>query len=565
MGSVRSLKEVDAARSRALTALPASLIVPEAESRLRMAMVDRREVGFEAMKLALAPAGAGEVPVRQALSLVAAPAVALARSPAVVALSPASQSLEEGHFVFNSAAVPASVVAPLVFDKMALKPAPAPKLVPAVKRLLLVRVRESGTTDANADSEASDPLLASDAAGGHPMTLVVSLKHQRLDVYRGADLIESSKVSSGMRGHETMTGVFGILEKRRYHHSNIYSGAPMPWMQRLTRSGTALHGGVVPGYPASHGCIRLPFAFAPRLFKATELGMNVVIAGDDVVPVPIDHPVLPQPLDPGAAAAGSGPEVVTTAGAERARVPDGLRILITRRTDRDRLIGLQTLLASMGYLKPQQFTGRVGRDTIAAIRNFQADMGMHKTGEIGDELISAVYRTAGRDESPAAHMFVRRGFFRIFDVPVRLKDPDLPLGTHLLVGMKAEQEAGGISWLALTLEGDGAASALDRFVIPDQARLKLAALVASGSSFIIGEKSVDTAILPEGDDFMVRAKEVPVEAETAKVSKPAKKVAKQARGKTKQASRATTRKSVRRYYYYYPPQVYVRRGLFMRR
>ena len=71
-----------------------------------------------------------------------------------------------------------------------------------------------------------------------------------------------------MRGYATKAGVFSILEKQRIHHSNIYSGAPMPWMNRITWSGTALHAGVVPGYPASHGCIRLPFSFAPKLFKS---------------------------------------------------------------------------------------------------------------------------------------------------------------------------------------------------------------------------------------------------------------------------------------------------------
>ena len=90
--------------------------------------------------------------------------------------------------------------------------------------------------------------------------------------------------------------MFSILEKRRYHRSNLYSGAPMPWMQRLTRSGTALHAGVVPGYPASHGCVRLPFSFAPKLFEMTAVGGNVVVAGARLVPEPIEHPKLFQPL-----------------------------------------------------------------------------------------------------------------------------------------------------------------------------------------------------------------------------------------------------------------------------
>ena len=135
------------------------------------------------------------------------------------------------------------------------------------------------------------------------MVLVVSLKQQKLDVYRGTTLVTTSQVSTGMPGHATKAGVFSILEKQRFHHSNIYSGAPMPFMNRITWSGTALHAGVVPGYPASHGCIRLPFSFAPKLFQITTVGDNVVVARDRPVPQLIDHPALFQPLPPPAAPA----------------------------------------------------------------------------------------------------------------------------------------------------------------------------------------------------------------------------------------------------------------------
>jgi len=137
-----------------------------------------------------------------------------------------------------------------------------------------------------------------DPANGEPMILVVSLGSQKVDVYRGMTLITSSSVSTGMPAHATKAGVFSILEKQRIHHSNIYSGAPMPWMNRITWSGTALHAGVVPGYPASHGCIRLPFSFAPKLFQITTKGDNVVVARDRLSPQLIEHPALFQPLPP---------------------------------------------------------------------------------------------------------------------------------------------------------------------------------------------------------------------------------------------------------------------------
>jgi hypothetical protein len=135
------------------------------------------------------------------------------------------------------------------------------------------------------------------------MTLIISLRDQMLDVYRGTLLIASSKVSTGMPRYSTKAGVFSILQKRRRHHSNMYSAAPMPWMQRVTWSGTALHGGVVPGYPASHGCIRLPFSFAPKLFQVTGIGDNVVIAANRTMPKLIEHPALFQPLPTATASA----------------------------------------------------------------------------------------------------------------------------------------------------------------------------------------------------------------------------------------------------------------------
>ncbi|HZQ02176.1 MAG TPA: L,D-transpeptidase family protein, partial [Reyranella sp.] len=137
-----------------------------------------------------------------------------------------------------------------------------------------------------------------DIDNGEPLFLVVSTGQQKVDVYRGTTLLTTSQVSTGMPAHPTFLGAFSIIEKQRWHHSNIYSGAPMPWMNRITWSGTALHAGVVPGYPASHGCIRLPYSFAPKLFDITSVGDNVVISRDRPVPALIEHPNLFQPLPP---------------------------------------------------------------------------------------------------------------------------------------------------------------------------------------------------------------------------------------------------------------------------
>lgn len=112
-----------------------------------------------------------------------------------------------------------------------------------------------------------------------PVSIVISIVEQRLYVYRGGVLIGVSAVSTGKPGKETPEGRFPILQKAKWHRSNLYSNAPMPFMQRLTWDGIALHAGYNPGYPASHGCIRLPTSFARRLFEMTSLGAMVTVTG----------------------------------------------------------------------------------------------------------------------------------------------------------------------------------------------------------------------------------------------------------------------------------------------
>ena len=141
---------------------------------------------------------------------------------------------------------------------------------------------------------ASTPAAADDDTA--PLQIVVSINQQSLQVFRGTEVVAQSNVSSGKPGHSTPTGIFSILHKKKFHRSNIYSNAPMPWMQRLTWTGIALHeSGSVPPYPASHGCVRLPAAFARELFGMTDVGGHVMITGDPVTPRPVNHSALPQP------------------------------------------------------------------------------------------------------------------------------------------------------------------------------------------------------------------------------------------------------------------------------
>jgi hypothetical protein len=123
-----------------------------------------------------------------------------------------------------------------------------------------------------------------DIAPEGPMTVVVNLATQRAYVYRNGVRIAASTVSSGKKGHKTPTGVFTILQKNKDHKSNLYNNAPMPYMQRLTWDGIALHAGNLPGFPASHGCIRLPMEFSKKLFEASSMGMTVVVTDQAVTP-----------------------------------------------------------------------------------------------------------------------------------------------------------------------------------------------------------------------------------------------------------------------------------------
>jgi hypothetical protein len=121
------------------------------------------------------------------------------------------------------------------------------------------------------------------------LILNVSIKQQRVSVYDANGLVTEAPVSSGRVGYATPTGVFTILEKNRIHFSNLYDSAPMPNMQRITWSGVALHAGALPGYPASHGCVRLPHGFSKKLFGMTKLGARVIISRDPAPPMPIEH------------------------------------------------------------------------------------------------------------------------------------------------------------------------------------------------------------------------------------------------------------------------------------
>jgi lipoprotein-anchoring transpeptidase ErfK/SrfK len=161
-----------------------------------------------------------------------------------------------------------------------------------------------------------------------PLQIVVSIGNQKVTLFSNGVSVAQGSVSTGVPGHPTPTGVFSIIEKDRYHHSNLYSNAPMPYMQRITWSGVALHEGVLPGYPASHGCIRMSHDFAQKLWPVTNLGVRVIVAHHELAPVDFAHPKLfapkLEPSEPAVAAGGGtdGRDVVGTIAMAQATVAE---------------------------------------------------------------------------------------------------------------------------------------------------------------------------------------------------------------------------------------------------
>ena len=143
------------------------------------------------------------------------------------------------------------------------------------------QARPAPPTEATAPRDAGEPIMA-----------IVSIKTQQVTFYDADGWILRAPVSTGTTGRETPAGVFAVLEKDKDHHSTLYDDAWMPNMQRITWNGIALHGGPLPGYAASHGCVRMPYGFAEKLFDKTWIGMRVIISPNDAAPVEFSHSAL---------------------------------------------------------------------------------------------------------------------------------------------------------------------------------------------------------------------------------------------------------------------------------
>ena len=414
-------------------------------------------------------------------------------------------------------------------------------------------------------SERSIESIESRTAG-EPILAIVSLRNQRITVYDANGWILRAPVSSGQKGRETPAGIFSVIQKEAEHYSNLYDDAHMPHMQRITWSGIALHGGPLPGYPASHGCIRLPFDFAARLFEATRLGMRVIVAPSDVAPVEITHPVLfpSKPRDGSLVIARAAEAETATRNADQARRAaviasrEATQALVRVRVAENLKVRAEAQLAATenALAEAKEQTEDIKAQTVARIAELQVQWASAKaelepkldavararevavTAETARVAAVEAARQATRELEPVSvfisrktqRLYVRRAFQPILESPVTILDADRPIGTHVLTALERTSRAGDMRWSVVSLEsgrphsgvlgsqgralGDGrgvgpmttnpsgAKTALDRIVIPQDALDRIAEMASPGFSLIISDEALSSET-GKGTDFVV--------------------------------------------------------------
>src|SRR6266850_5329053 len=381
--------------------------------------------------------------------------------------------------------------------------------------------RPAAPTEAMAPREAGEPIMA-----------IVSIKTQQVTFYDADGWILRAPVSTGVRERETPAGVFALVDKEIDHRSNMYDDAEMPNMQRITWNGIALHGGPLPGYAASHGCVRMPYGFAEELFDKTWIGMRVIISPNDAEPVEFSHPALFVPNREAIAAASAKAEALAREAAEAARTIDEAKkaaATATRAT-----ASLTSSLRKLQGLKTRADAELATADkALAAVRTDEAkaraedlrQKAATKAADLGTQLDAAKAdakskldaAAAAKDAAKAAQtkkadtakvaseaklalepvsvyisratqkIYVRRNTHKswpdggeVFDatieVPVTIRNPDKRIGTHVFTAMARND--GGLRWTAVTIDnGDDAKDALDRITIPQEVLHRIAPIL----------------------------------------------------------------------------------------
>lgn len=378
---------------------------------------------------------------------------------------------------------------------------------------------------------------------GEPIMAIVSTKTQRVTLYDAEGWILRAPVSTGSTERETPAGIFAIVEKKRDHRSNMYDDAHMPHMQRITWNGIALHGGPLPGYAASHGCVRLPFGFAERLFDKTRIGMRVIVAPNDAAPVEISHPALLVPNMDALKAAPARAEPLVREAAEAVNAANEAARMAKTSTREN-----TALTAALRKL--EQTSKRASAELAAAdkaLANAKTDQGRSRAEELQQKAarkaadIQAQFEAAKADAKPrldalanakdaakaaetrkaaavkaaddaklalepvsiyisraTQKLYVRRAtgkpvrdggeyFDATIEVPVKISNPGKRIGTHVFTAMAKSDS--GLRWSVVTIdESDDAKSALDRITIPQDVLDRVAPTALPRSSIIISDE-----------------------------------------------------------------------------
>jgi hypothetical protein len=392
--------------------------------------------------------------------------------------------------------------------------------------------RAAAPTEATAPRDAGEPIMA-----------IVSIKSQQVTFYDADGWILRAPVSTGIKGRETPAGVFAVIEKDEDHHSTMYDDAWMPHMQRITWNGVALHGGPLPGYAASHGCIRMPYGFAQKLFDKTRIGMRVIISPNDAAPVEFSHPALFMPNAEVIAAAPARAETLAREAAEAAEAADKAKKAAA--TAAREAAPLAASLRKLEWLKSRadaelKFAERAltvaKTDQARARAEERKQKAAAKVAELATQLDTARAdakskldaATAAKDAAKAAEtkraasakaaleaklalepvsvyisratqkLYVRRNthkelpdggemFDATIEVPITIRNPDKPIGTHVFTAM-ARNDA-GLRWSAVTIDdGDNATNALDRITIPQEVLDRIGPTAVPRSSIIISDE-----------------------------------------------------------------------------
>ena len=417
---------------------------------------------------------------------------------------------------------------------------------PAIVTLAVMAALTALTADAAAKEARPKPPTEATAPrdAGEPIMAIVSIKTQQVTFYDADGWIMRAPVSTGTTGRETPAGVFAVLEKEKDHRSTLYDDAEMPNMQRITWNGIALHGGPLPGYAASHGCVRMPFGFAEKLFDRTWIGMRVIISPDNAEPVEFSHPALLVPKAEAITAAPARSEALSREAAEAAKTADEAKK--TAATAARETASLSASLRKLAGLKTRADAGLAYADkALAAAKTDEAKARAEdlkqktaaKAAELGNQLDTAKAdakskldaaavakegaKTAQARKADAAKaaseaklalepvsiyisratqkLYVRRPTHKpapdgggiVFDatieVPVTIRNPERPIGTHVFTAV-ARNEA-SLRWTAVTIDnGDNAKAALDRITIPQEVLDRIAPTALPRSSIVVSDE-----------------------------------------------------------------------------